>query len=139
MSADQQGWDWFALQLSDGSDLMFYRLRRRDGSIDPHSAGTWLAGDEEPRQIRSTDIAVEVLRYWDSPAGGRYPMAWRIGIDSLDLDLTITPVMDAQELHTTVRYWEGAVDVSGTADRLPVSGRGYVELTGYSRRPGEVE
>ncbi len=31
LSADEAGWDWFALQLNDGSALMFYALRRRDG------------------------------------------------------------------------------------------------------------
>jgi predicted secreted hydrolase len=33
----QSGWDWFALQLSDGRELMYYRLRRKDGAPDPHS------------------------------------------------------------------------------------------------------
>jgi predicted secreted hydrolase len=45
LGADQVGWDWFALQLADGRDLMVYRLRRRDGSIDPFSAGTIVAAD----------------------------------------------------------------------------------------------
>ena len=38
----------------------------------------------------------------------------------------------AQELVTTVRYWEGAVDVSGKRGDTPITGRGYVELTGYA-------
>src|SRR5205814_718338 len=29
LGAGVQGWDWFALQLADGRELMFYRLRRR--------------------------------------------------------------------------------------------------------------
>ena len=36
-----------------------------------------------------------------------------------------------QELRVLVRYWEGAVRVSGSRDARPVSGRGFVELTGY--------
>jgi predicted secreted hydrolase len=43
--------------------------------------------------------------------------------------------MDDQELFTTVRYWEGAVDVTGTLGNSPLSGRGYVELTGYADAP----
>ena len=49
-----------------------------------------------------------------------------------DLTLEIRPVMADQELFTTVRYWEGAVDVEGERDGSPVTGRGYVELTGYA-------
>src|SRR5919108_4337013 len=40
LGPDLAGWDWFAIQLDDGRDLMFYLLRRRDGAIDPFSAGT---------------------------------------------------------------------------------------------------
>jgi predicted secreted hydrolase len=48
------------------------------------------------------------------------------------LELEVAPVMADQELFTTVRYWEGAVDVEGERDGAPVTGRGYVELTGYA-------
>ena len=34
LGAHQQGWDWFALDLDDGSSLMFYALRDRDGRRD---------------------------------------------------------------------------------------------------------
>ena len=43
LGAGEAGWDWFALQLADGSALMFYALRDRGGGRDPHSAGTWIA------------------------------------------------------------------------------------------------
>ncbi len=51
LGADQVGWDWFALQLSDGRDVMIYRLRRRDGSIDPFSAGTIVGADGLARPL----------------------------------------------------------------------------------------
>jgi predicted secreted hydrolase len=131
LGAEQQGWDWFSLQLSDGSDLMFYQLRTRQGARDPHSAGTWMAEDEPPAHLASDDVQLEVLDYWDSPAGGRYPIDWRLIVPAEHLDLRIRPVLENQELDTWVRYWEGAVDVSGTRGATRVSGRGYVELTGY--------
>jgi predicted secreted hydrolase len=31
-----------------------------------------------------------------------------------------------------VTYWEGSVVVEGTRDGAPMSGRGYLEMTGYS-------
>ncbi len=132
LSRDQEGWDWFALQLSDGSDLMFYNLRRKDGSHDVHSAGTLTLADGSAVHLSKEDFMVEVLDTWKSPQGARYPVAWRIAVPPFKLNLKIDPVLDAQELVTTVRYWEGAVDVSGERDGTPIVGRGYVELTGYA-------
>ncbi len=132
LSSDQEGWDWYALQLSDGSDLMFYNLRRNDGSQDVHSAGTLTLADGTAVYLSRDDFIVEVLDTWQSPQGGRYPVAWRIAVPQYGLKLNIEPLLDAQELVTTVRYWEGAVDVSGERDGMPIMGRGYVELTGYA-------
>jgi len=134
LSVEQSGWDWFALQLDDGSELMFYSLRRLDGRPDIHSAGTFIAKDATATPLLNADVDIEVLDYWDSPGGGRYPMAWRLAVGSQALVLDIKPVMAGQELTTLVRYWEGAVDVSGTRAGKEVSGRGYVELTGYADR-----
>lgn len=132
LSAEQQGWDWFALQLVDGSDLMFYNLRRTDGSRDPHSAGTWIPAEGDAVHLRHDDVEIAVHDTWASPLGGRYPMAWTVAVPDLDLSLDIEPVMQAQELATAVRYWEGAVDVSGVRNGSDITGRGYVELTGYA-------
>ena len=137
LSTEQQGWDWFALQLSDGSDLMFYSLRRRDGTRDDASAGTWIAADGTAEYLASDDVTIEILEHWDSPAGGRYPAAWSLDVPRFGVELTVRPVITDQELMTIVRYWEGAVDVVGRHGREPVGGRGYVELTGYAERPGD--
>jgi len=133
LSADQQGWDWFALQLSDNSELMFYNIRSNDGSQDEHSAGTWISASGEVRHLSRNDVAIVVTGEWVSPQGGIYPAGWDIGIPQLDLELSVAPVIENQELFTTVRYWEGAVDVTGRHKGIPVEGRGYVELTGYAQ------
>jgi predicted secreted hydrolase len=132
LARDQQGWDWFALQLSDGSDLMFYVLRGMDGAPDSHSSGTWTDADGDATHLRLGDVEVEVTDFWDSERGGRYPSAWTIRVPSRQVSLLIRPVLENQELTTNVRYWEGAVDISGTSGNEPISGRGYVELTGYA-------
>jgi predicted secreted hydrolase len=132
LGADQRGWDWFALQLSDGSDLMFYNLRQRDGEQDEYSAGTWIDADGAATHLDREDVDITVTDTWASPAGGVYPSAWTLRVPERQLTVLIRPVMDDQELFTTVRYWEGAVDVEGERDGIPVTGRGYVELTGYA-------
>jgi len=133
LSAEQQGWDWFALQLSDNSELMFYNIRSNDGSQDEHSAGTWISASGEVRHLSRNDVVIIVTGEWVSPEGGIYPAGWDIGIPQLDLELSVAPIIENQELFTTVRYWEGAVDVVGRRKGITVKGRGYVELTGYTR------
>jgi len=133
LAADQQGWDWFALQLADGSELMFYNLRKTDGSQDNYSAGTWIAADGKSRHLERDDIVITVADTWDSPQGGAYPSSWEVSLPTEKLALRITPLLADQELFTTVRYWEGAVDVAGSRAGSTISGRGYVELTGYAK------
>ncbi len=132
LAPDQVGWDWFALQLSDGSDLMFYQLRTRDGRQDPLSSGTFVEPGGAAFHLRAEEVALRVEDEWRSPAGGTYPSGWTLALPDRGLTLRISPVIANQELFTTVRYWEGAVDVSGERDGRPISGRGYVELTGYA-------
>jgi predicted secreted hydrolase len=133
LGAQQQGWDWFALQLQDGSALMFYALRDRDGGRDPHSAGTFVAPSGEARPLPADQVSIEASARWKSPQGVRYPAAWHVRVAALQLDLQVRPVLADQELTGTPRYWEGAVDVSGTRAGQDIGGRGYVELVGYAQ------
>ena len=132
LSPEQRGWDWFALQLSDGSDLMFYKLRDKDGKADEYSAGTRISAAGEAQPLRYDDVLIEITDYWQSGHGGRYPSAWTVTLPARKLILRVRPVLENQELMTSVRYWEGAVDVSGESAGQAVDGRGYVELTGYA-------
>ncbi len=132
LSATQVGWDWFSLQLDDETELMFYQLRNADGSIDRYSSGTFVQRDGVPIKLSVDDVKLSVLDYWSNLRGDRYPIAWSLAIPSLALSVDVRPVIEDQELSTTVRYWEGAVDVSGRRGSEDIDGRGYVELTGYS-------
>ena len=135
LSDDLRGWDWFALQLTDGQELMVYQVRRQTGDIHPLSSGTLVAADGTPRTLTSADFHIEVLQTWQSPTDGTaYPAKWRLRIPGEAIDLTITPYMADQEMHTLIRYWEGAVRASGTVQGHPLEGDGYVELTGYGEK-----
>jgi predicted secreted hydrolase len=133
LGASESGWDWFALQLDDGSALMFYALRDKDGARDLHSAGTWVDRDGQTRSLASKDVEITVGGHWDSPRGGRYPSRWHVRVPSLALEADVQPVLANQELGTSPRYWEGAVDVKASRSGSSVAGRGYVELVGYAR------
>src|SRR5215831_15721375 len=133
LGPSEVGWDWFGLQLADGSALMFYALRDRDGRRDAHSAGTWLGPDGNMRVLTNEDVGIAVNSEWRNGSGDRYPSGWRIRVPALSLDLTVRPVLADQELQTSPRYWEGAVDVSGERAGTSLGGRGYVELVGYAQ------
>ena len=136
----QQGWDWFSLQLEDGTDIMVYQLRQRDGTVHPNSSGTLVTSAGETQALSAGDYRLDAGRVWVSGTSeARYPVEWRVSIPSALLDLEVRAALDAQELHTAestgVTYWEGAVVVSGTRDGEAVAGRGYLEMTGYAGRP----
>jgi predicted secreted hydrolase len=70
---------------------------------------------------------------WVSPATqATYPSGWKVSIPSAQIELTIEPWLEAQEMQLTFAYWEGAVRVSGTSAGAAVIGDGFVELTGYA-------
>jgi predicted secreted hydrolase len=133
LGPNQQGWDWFALQLNDGGTLMFYALRTRDGRPDPHSAGTWFAPDGTTHALANDDVQIDTRDFWQSPRGGRYPARWQLRVPSLSLEVEITPRLADQELNTSTRYWEGAATITGTRANQRIAGRAYVELVGYAK------
>jgi predicted secreted hydrolase len=139
LTENQAGWDWFSLQLDNGTDLMFYRMRNRDGSLDANSSGMVVEPDSKTQHLRLAEFAATPLRQWRSPnTGTSYPIEWTIAIPGRRAELRLTPLVDDQELvtirSTGIAYWEGAVQVSGTWEGRAVRGRGYLELTGYSER-----
>jgi predicted secreted hydrolase len=135
LSPDLVGWDWMALRLDDGSDLMLYHLRRRDGSAGPFSAGTFVGPDGRVERLDAAAFRMTPVRRWSSPLDATlYPVSWTVEIPSLRLQLRVDAAFDAQELNLAVRYWEGAVRVEGTRGGARVSGRGYLEMTGYDAR-----
>ncbi|HXG58781.1 MAG TPA: lipocalin-like domain-containing protein [Thermoanaerobaculia bacterium] len=138
----QQGWDWFSLQFDNETELMLYVMRRRDGTADVTSSGSLVTPEGNVIAIRHDQIRIRPLRRWKSPrSGGVYPMGWKIEVASLDLAVTLQPLLDDQELRTPastrVTYWEGAVDAAGSMGNTVVRGRGYVEMTGYAPRGAE--
>ncbi len=133
LAADQVGWDWFALQLDDGSEIMAYGVRKADGSLDPLASGTLIERDGRTRRLAPADFQITVTATWKSPhSGAVYPAAWRVSIPGEQIELTIAPRLADQELRVSFTYWEGAVAVAGSRAGKPVGGSGYVELTGYA-------
>ncbi|HJR68554.1 MAG TPA: lipocalin-like domain-containing protein [Gammaproteobacteria bacterium] len=126
------GWDWFALHISDGASLMFYRLRTANGESSPYSSGSYVSPAGARTELSATDVALTPLDHWTSrTTGTRYPTAWRLLLASQGLDLEIRPYLQHQEVDLSVRYWEGAVHADGSGAQGRVTAQGYLELAGY--------
>ena len=127
LGAHQAGWDWFALMLDNGEDIMAFRLRRDDGTRDPHDHGMLVDASGEARHLGPGDFSLEPLETWRDERGARWPVRWALAVGERRW-LVSAPVRD-QRMDTLLTYWEGFVHVLD--ERGDRAGRGYMELTGY--------
>jgi predicted secreted hydrolase len=137
ISVGGAGWDWFAVNLADGTDLTISFVRDADGAY-PLVYGTLVDPGGQARALARVDfdLAADPDRTWTSPTtGATYPAGWTLRIPDEGLIIDLEPTVAAQELDTRpttgVLYWEGSQVVTATRDGVPVAGEAYVELTGY--------
>lgn len=125
LAPDQSGWDWFSLQLTDGSELMYYQLRDLQGGTHPSSSGNYTSLVGTQTGITPDDMALQELERWTAPDGTSYTTAWRMRWRGNDW--VVRAVIEDQLMDVTFQYWEGAVDVidSASGEKL---GRGYLEM-----------
>lgn len=135
LPAEVAGWDWFALHLDDGRDVMVYRLRTDDGQASPFSAGVVVAADGTVTRLTADEFGARPQRSWTDPSGVAWPVAWRVEIPTAGLELAVEALFDEQRWYGRVAYWEGAVRVRDVASGEP-AGRGYLELSGYADAAG---
>lgn len=135
LAPEDVGWDWFGLQFYNGTALMLFQIRQADGSVTRFSSGTFVAGDGGVIPLESSDFRIKTTDRWTSDqSGATYPIAWEIEIERIGLTLRGAALMANQELRLSRTYWEGAVALEGRYQGMPISGRGYVEMTGYVQR-----
>ena len=135
LTPQQIGWDWFALRLNDGRALMLFQLRRADGRRDGYDAGSLIARDGTVQRLVAADFTLAPGRTWRDEQGVSWPTQWTLRLHPprrAPLELTVVAEVDDQLLRVGLRYWEGAVRVSGA-----VRGEGYLEMTGYRSADGQ--
>jgi predicted secreted hydrolase len=139
LESGQIGWDWLSLQLEDNTELMLFRIRRKDGSLDPFSAGTYVDARGKSTHLRANDFNLQPLgESWTSPVThATYPIAWKIVIPKLEIELEAQTSLATQEFagktEIAPSYWEGAIQLGGHRGKSPLNGVGYLEMTGYDR------
>lgn len=135
LGENQEGWDWFSIQLSNGYDLMYYQLRNKDGTVSEFTTGALVDPEGNKTIITPEDVTVEVLDTWESTrTKSTYPSRWKIEIPGFDLSLQLKTLFDKQEMNVSVQYYEGALSVSGRMNDDEISGNGFIEMTGYEEQ-----
>jgi predicted secreted hydrolase len=136
LASDQAGWDWISIQLQDNTELMLFRIRHKDGSIDPYSGGTFIDSRGATTHLSKGEFRMEPAgTTWTSPVTRAvYPVRWKILIPKFGLALECATLLPSQELAASgfvPAYWEGAISLTGKRSGSPIGGMGYLEMTGY--------
>jgi len=144
LARGDQGWDWFALQLENGEELMLYQLRDTAGKPTVFSSGTFVRRDGSSVHLTNNEFSVEVLEHSKSKKSGvLYPARWRLRVPALEFEAELRPTVSDQELQTGastgVTYWEGRTLFSGHERTEKISGAAYVELVGYEQKAHSQE
>ena len=141
------GWDWFAVNLDDGTDLTVSLVRAADGSY-PLIYGTLVAADGSTRHL---DRGRVQRRGRPTPGRARRPArptrpAGRSACPARGSTIRLRPTVPQQELDTRattgVVYWEGSQVVTRDARRQAARRRGLRRADGVPQgrrtvaRPG---
>ena len=126
------GWDWFALQLSNDIEIMYYRLRDGEGGSDPHSSGVIIDSEGQSHSFSYKDIKLKEKGYFHSSySDAKYPINWSMEIPKIDLNINIKSNLKDQEHRNQYPYYEGSVSINGKFADKKIAGKGYMELVGY--------
>lgn len=127
------GWDWFCVQLEDGTDLNLSALRHPDTNERFNRLGTIQRADGSVSVIH--DLSIEPLGEWTSPNTKiTFPSGWILSVPSLGIQITLKPEIPNQEMRTfgpMRAIWEGACTAEAVVNGKTVKGNGYTELVGY--------
>ncbi|HHF2905552.1 TPA: lipocalin-like domain-containing protein [Vibrio diabolicus] len=121
----QQGWDWFALRLSDETSLVVFQLRDSKTGQASYASARLMQQDGSGIAISQKDIQLEATKQTEIQ-GRNYPTQWQVSIPNQQIELTISALNPNAKMPLSVPYWEGPVRIDGSH-----SGTGYMELTGY--------
>ncbi|MGY5728897.1 lipocalin-like domain-containing protein [Vibrio chemaguriensis] len=121
----QQGWDWFALRLSDQTSLVVFQLRDSKTGAASYSSARLMQQDGSGIAIPQKDIQLEATKQTEIQ-GRKYPTQWQVSIPNQQVELTVSALNPNAKMPLSVPYWEGPVRIDGSH-----SGTGYMELTGY--------
>lgn len=144
-TAEHVGWDWWGVQLDNGTDINFFRMRDLATGKIFKPLATFEDASGKLTVTKNITFTPDPKSDWTSPRSGvTYPLHWTIAFPDQHVSLDIVPDCDDQEMPVLANggyIWEGSCHV--TADRQygmaavdrsvpPVDGVAYQELVGYN-------
>ena len=121
----QQGWDWFALRLSDETSLVVFQLRNSTSGKASYAHAKLMKQDGSGIAISQQDVSLTAIKQTEID-GRDYPTEWQVSIPTQQIELTVSALNPEAKMPLSVPYWEGPIVIEGTH-----SCTGYMELTGY--------
>lgn len=138
LGEEQEGWDWFSIQLSNNYEIMYYQLRNSDGSVSKFTNGSIIDPEGNKTNFKTGDVNLQVLDNWKSPhSNAEYPSQWKLTIPDRNIELQLSTIFPDQEMDVSVRYFEGVLDIDGVMNDENITGNGFIEMTGYGENKGE--
>lgn len=127
------GWDWISVNGDDGSDWIFLVFHDMKSKKTIGRFAVLFEPGKKPRIFRN--FTTEVVGTWESTTTHiTYPVRQVLKIPEIAAEITITPVVDDQEIPVLGfmrAVWEGAATASGNVQGRPFAGRARLELQGY--------
>lgn len=127
-----ESYEWFCLQLDDGSDIMISNIYNRKFEIPMDKAyGRVEYIDKNGNSKSIIKRNFQRIRYWQDPVSGHYmSMGWSLDIPEWNLNLLLEPEFADQMVRFPLGgdFWEGSIKVRGTIAQKNLTGKGFGEL-----------
>jgi predicted secreted hydrolase len=123
LAETQLGWDWFSLTFKEGSKLMGFQLRQKDG--ETYSSATWIAPDGKTVSYSDGIFLAEPL-VMSEVSDRTIPTEWWVSLPERGIGVKVTALNRQAWMDLSIPYWEGPVSFVGSHEGL-----GYLEMTGY--------
>ena len=124
LDENQQGWDWFIINLSNSRKLLVTQYRHKDQT--PYRYGTLLDNHGGLISLDEDDFTLQTLPARQLKNGRKLPLQWIINVPKYNINLTTQVVRNEQWLDTLIPYWQGPITTTGSHQVT-----GFMQLTGY--------
>lgn len=124
LNDNQQGFDWFIINLNNNRKLLVAQYRYKDQT--PYRYGVLLDKQGGFISLSDDDFSLQVLSVRPLKNGRELPLQWSVNVPKYNINVTTQVVRSEQWLDTFIPYWQGPITTTGSHD---VSG--FMKLTGY--------
>ena len=135
-TAQTAGWDWWGVQLADGTDVLIFRHRELATGKVFFPMATFMDRAGRLTVTKHIEFIEDKATLWtNATTGVAYPLNWTVAFPDQHLTLKIAADVADQEMTilSGSPIWEGSCAVvASKGDGSTVAGTAYMELVGYN-------